>query len=221
LRSFSFSGAHTIPQYAAFIDAGYLRAEGARALGVSTGQIRPNAAGCVTWLEAQALRESCSLLRAYWYDGAFEPGHQQYQSQRTAFNAIASCPGIQLRLGHIREDTPTWHHAVKRAVAACGISLAQFEQHFSFRPQREQKGVDTLIVLDLVRLAQHRAYDCALLLAGDRDLAEAVRVAQDEGRRVIVAHPERSGVATELRQLADEVIAISAADLQTMLTVKP
>lgn len=106
-------------------------------------------------------------------------------------------------------------------MAACGISLAQFEQHFSFRPQRQQKGVDTLIVLDLVRLAQRRVYDCAVLIAGDRDLAEAVRVTQDEGRRVIVAHPAGSGVATELRQLADEVIAISIPDLQTMLTVKP
>jgi uncharacterized LabA/DUF88 family protein len=205
----------------AFVDAGFLRAEGARALKANTGRIRPSAAGCVTWLEAQALKESCSLLRVYWYDGAFEPDHPQYLSQRTALNAIANCPGIQPRLGHIRENTPKWHHAVKQAVAACGVPLAQFEQHFQFRPQREQKGVDTLIVLDLVRLAQHRAYDTALVLAGDRDLAEAVRVAQDEGRRVVVAHPVGGGVATELRQLADEVIVISILDLQTMLTVKP
>jgi len=172
-------------------------------------------------LTEQAKREASSLLRAYWYDGAFEPSHPQYAGQRTAFDAIASCPGIQLRLGHIREDVPSWHQAVKSAIAACGVPVPQFEQHFQFRPQREQKGVDTLIVLDLVRLAQRRAYDTALLLAGDRDLAEAVRVAQDEGRRIVVAHPAGSGVATELRQLADEVLTISIDDLKTMLTVKP
>ncbi len=85
----------------------------------------------------------------------------------------------------------------------------------------EQKGVDTLIVLDLVRLAQRRAYDTAFLIAGDRDLAEAVRVAQEEGRRVVLLHPSGGGVATELRHLADEVRSLDETDLKLMLRVKP
>ncbi len=116
---------------------------------------------------------------------------------------------------------PSWQYAVKKALENCGVDLAEFEKHFQFRPVMEQKGVDTLIVLDLVRLAQRRAYDTAFLIAGDRDLAEAVRVAQEEGRRVVLLHPSGGGVATELRHLADEVRSLDETDLKLMLRVKP
>jgi uncharacterized LabA/DUF88 family protein len=113
---------------------------------------------------------------------------------------------------------------VKAAIKECGIALTEFEKHFRFQPILQQKGVDTRLVLDLVRLAQRGAYDVAVLVAGDRDLAEAVRAVQDEGRIVVLAHPgseKGSGVATELRHLADEIISISDADLRKMLKVAP
>jgi hypothetical protein len=53
----------------------------------------------------------------------------------------------------------------------------RFEEYFEFRPLQSQKGVDTLLVLDLVRLAQNGACHTALLFTGDRDIAEAVRTA--------------------------------------------
>ncbi len=209
-----------MPQAIALVDAGFLKAEGARTLHVKTQQVAPDAQGCVIYLKSLAAGEGSTLLRAYWYDGAFESGDPRFQSQRSYLDAISSCPGIQIRLGHIRENTPTWQHAVKKAIANCGVTLADFEKHFQFRPALEQKGVDTLIVLDLVRLAQRRVYDIAFLIAGDRDLAEAVRVAQDEGRRVILLHPIGGGVATELRHLADEVRPLDEPTLRTMLNIK-
>jgi uncharacterized LabA/DUF88 family protein len=96
--------------------------------------------------------------------------------------------------------------------------MVEFGRHYTFRDEVEQKGGDSLIVLDLVRLAQHRAYDTAYLIAGDRDLAEAVRVAQDEGRRVVLLRPQHDGgVATELRHLADEVHEFSVDELQCII----
>jgi len=88
------------------------------------------------------------------------------------------------------------------------------------RPEVRQKGVDTRLTLDLVRLAQRRVYDTALLLAGDRDLAEPVRVAQDEGALVTLAAPLRAGIANELRQLVDLHLKLEADDLQAMLDVR-
>jgi uncharacterized LabA/DUF88 family protein len=73
----------------------------------------------------------------------------------------------------------------------------------------------------MVRLAQRHAYDVGVLIAGDRDLAEPVRVAQDEGRRIVVAVPEGAGLAVELKQLADEVVELTKADLAQMLEVAP
>ena len=199
-----------------FIDAGYLKAGGARSLGVGSTDVTVDAAGVVSWLRGAA-GFGGSFLRAYWYEGAFDGGDARYASQRTYLDAVALTAGIQLRLGHVQERPTSWHHAVKQAAKAAGADVVEFERRFRFRPELEQKGVDTLIVLDLVRLAQRRAYAIAVLVAGDRDLAEAVRVAQDEGCRVILAHPAQAGVATELRQLADQVHAIDATALATMV----
>jgi uncharacterized LabA/DUF88 family protein len=123
------------------------------------------------------------------------------------------------------ERTPGWQAPVRRAIQESArhfhldpeLFLADFEERFHLMPERQQKGVDTLITLDLVRLAQQGAYSTGVLIAGDRDLAEPVRVAQAMGRRVVVAHPARAGVANELRQLADQVRPISAGEVGRML----
>ncbi len=65
--------------------------------------------------------------------------------------------------------------------------------------------MDTLLVLDLVRLAQLRAFDIALIIAGDRDLAKALRVVVDDhARRVILFSVEGSSPAKELVHAADD-----------------
>jgi uncharacterized LabA/DUF88 family protein len=156
------------------------------------------------------------LLRVYWYDGSLDPSDNGYRGQRRYFNAIANTPGVQLRLGHLKRSTPSWHYPLRQALEAMGVDANEFAEHFEFKPQLSQKGVDTLIVLDLVRLGQEASYDTAVLVAGDRDLAEAVRTAQDAGRRVVLAHPEGAGVAQELRQLADHVVEIGVPHLSRM-----
>jgi uncharacterized LabA/DUF88 family protein len=214
--------------YIGLVDAGFLKAEGAKALKVARRRVSLNAGGVVAWLheaapallgmdEADAVRER--LLRVYWYDGAFDASDSRHASQRKYHDAIAGTPGIQLRLGHLRELTPGWQRPIKKALESLGVEIADFEAHYTFRPEFGQKGVDTLIVLDLVRLAQKNAYQTAVLIAGDRDLAEAVRTAQDEGRRVVVALPRGAGIARELKQLADEVVTLDKAALERMLTV--
>jgi hypothetical protein len=47
-----------------------------------------------------------------------------------------------------------------------------------------QKGVDALLLLELVRLAANRAADVFFVFAGDEDLSEGVREAQASGARV-------------------------------------
>ncbi|MBS1879840.1 MAG: NYN domain-containing protein [Actinobacteria bacterium] len=94
-----------------------------------------------------------------------------------------------------------------------------FTEHLQFKPKLEQKGVDTRITLDIVRLAQRRVYTAAILVAGDRDLAEPVRVARDEGCPVFLAVPEGGGLAPELRQLVDEVVHISKLGLEDLFEI--
>jgi uncharacterized LabA/DUF88 family protein len=210
-----------LSKYAGFIDYGFLDAAGANALKRKKTHVKPDAANCVEWLReiGGQLEGAPTLLRVYWYDAEFEPSDPRYPSQRKYFDAIARTPGLQLRLGHLRESVPNWHYAMKKALERYGVDPDEFEKHFSFQSVLSQKGVDTLITLDLVRLAQTNAYQTAILVAGDRDLAEPVRVAQDFGCRVLLAVPPKAGVAQELRQVADAVITIDDATLGRILRV--
>lgn len=49
-----------------------------------------------------------------------------------------------------------------------------------------QKGVDVLIATDMVNLAHNDAYDIAILLSGDTDLVEAVKLIESLGKTVII-----------------------------------
>ncbi len=100
-------------QYVAFIDAGFLKGQGAKRLHVTIRdlQIRPQA--CVDWARAVAKERGGNLLRIYWYDGEFDPKDARHASQRQYFDVIRLCPGIQMRLGHLQEITPGWQYQVK------------------------------------------------------------------------------------------------------------
>jgi uncharacterized LabA/DUF88 family protein len=212
--------------YIGFVDAGYLKQAGARTLGKKANQLRPVAIAVVDWFRhLPMLAADQEFLRVYWYDGQYDPRHPSYQRQRAFFDTIASTPGIQLRTGHLVERTPKWQEPIRAAIKASashfGIDanqfLADFERRFEFLPERHQKGVDTLITLDLVGLGRQAAYQTAVLIAGDRDLAEAVRTSQALGRRIVIAHPQGDGIATELRQLADRVHPIAGGEVGKML----
>ena len=215
--------------YAGFVDAGYLRAEGAKAIGKRAPEVRLNARAAADWLRGMDKRiVGSAFLRAYWYDGAFDPSHKEYGRQRRYFDAIARAPGIQLRLGHIAERRSPIAMPIRGALGktaeALGIDpdalLSEFDRRWTFHPDRRQKGVDTLIALDMVRLAGRSAFSTAVLIAGDRDMAEVVRTVQDFGIRAVIATPNRRSVADELAQLADYVVDIREDDCKKMLTAR-
>jgi uncharacterized LabA/DUF88 family protein len=217
-------------RYVGFVDVGFLRAEGARLLNLRTRMVRPDAQAVITWFRGVQSdgADAGSFIRAYWYDGAFDPSHAEYRGQREFFDAIGFTPGVQLRLGHIAERASPLQRpideALRRTAVAldldAGLLLAEFRRQWQFRSERRQKGVDTLMALDLVRLAGRGAFDVAVLITGDRDVAEAVRAAQDFGKRVVIATPSRRSVARELAQLADEIIDLDEAAIRSMLKIR-
>ena len=99
--------------------------------------------------------------------------------------------------------------------------LKEFDKNWTFYPDRQQKGVDTLITLDMVRLASRSVLGTAIMIAGDRDLAEVVRTVQDYGVRVVIATPNQATVAAEVVQLADSVLEIAPEDIGGMLIDRP
>lgn len=77
----------------------------------------------------------------------------------------------------------------------------------------EQKGVDSLLVTDLIDLARNRAIADAVVVSGDEDLRIAVQVAQSFGVRVhILAAGEPSrNVSPALQMEADSLHALPDA----------
>lgn len=68
--------------YAGFVDAGFLKSEGRKALGLSSGRrVGLVANEVVTWIRgtkgSKHVSEEHAFLRAYWYDGAFDPEDQR------------------------------------------------------------------------------------------------------------------------------------------------
>ena len=69
----------------------------------------------------------------------------------------------------------------------------------------QQKGVDSLIVTDLIELARQKSICDALLVSGDEDIRVGVQIAQTYGVRVhlLGLHPSRSSQSRLLMQEAD------------------
>jgi len=85
----------------------------------------------------------------------------------------------------------------------------------------EQKGVDSLIVTDLIELARNRAVADAVIVSGDEDLRVAVQVAQSYGVRVhiLAAGDPKSNVSVSLQMEADSVGALPSAWFREQLLI--
>jgi len=71
--------------------------------------------------------------------------------------------------------------------------------------QKQQKGVDSLIVTDLIELARNHAMTDAVLMSGDEDVRIGVQIAQSFGVRVhlLGIQPSRGSQSLQLLQEAD------------------
>jgi hypothetical protein len=87
----------------------------------------------------------------------------------------------------------------------------------------QQKGVDSLIVTDLVELARNRATCDAVLVAGDEDTRIGVQIAQSYGVRIhlLGIHPARSNQSKQLIQEADTISEWTRDVVMSFLSVVP
>lgn len=184
-------GVVMVPRVAVLVDAGYLYAEGVKAIrggNPSRNRTFLDHPTVVSKLRALADEKAygAPLLRIYWYDGArSRRGPSQEQT------SLADADNVKLRLG---------------VVTAYG----------------RQKGVDSLIVTDLVGLARNGSISDAVLLSGDEDIRIGVEIAQSFGVRVHLLGIESSGgnQSRALMQEADTKTEWSASDIGEFLTLK-
>ena len=89
--------------------------------------------------------------------------------------------------------------------------------------QGQQKGVDSLIVTDMITLARNRAMAECVLLSGDEDLRVGVQQAQQYGVRVhlLGIKPARGSQSLFLLQEADVNHEWEASDIGSFLQCDP
>lgn len=86
----------------------------------------------------------------------------------------------------------------------------------------QQKGVDLLIVTDLIELARNRAVSDALLMSGDEDVRIGVQIAQSFGVRVhlLGIDANKKSQSPLLMQKSDTTSIWDASVVSTFLSVK-
>ena len=87
----------------------------------------------------------------------------------------------------------------------------------------QQKGVDSLVVTDMITLARNRAMAECVLLSGDEDIRVGVQQAQEYGIRVhlLGIRPARGSQSLFLRREADSSHEWNADDLRVFLECSP
>lgn len=128
-----------------------------------------------------------ALTRVYYYtalpDQRLNP--DRYTKQQKFLNAIQKKPYFSVVLGRL-EPRPG------------GIYV--------------EKGVDVAMAIDLLDLAYHNTYDCAILMTGDGDFSNAVKIVQRMGKHVENASP-KSCLSHNLQQTCDKTIVLDDAYL--------
>ena len=133
------------------------------------------------WLDLRRLAEN--LLRPdqhlvvirYFTAGVFpEPGDPDKPTrQNTYLDALATLPNLHIHRGY--------HQSKEQRCLTCGATWQTYEE----------KMTDVNIAVELLGDAQDDAFDTAIIVSGDGDLASPVRAIRERhpGKRAVVAFP--------------------------------
>lgn len=134
------------------------------------------------WVAGRAADLSGS--KSYSFDGAIiYASHDSSEEGRkfhTFVTGLNRQPGIQVQCRLRKPKSPTrCNHCHKPVLTCphCGKGLSP----------KVEKGVDTAIATDMIRLAWEGAYDIAVLVSLDADLIPAVEFLDAKGKKVIQA----------------------------------
>ena len=116
------------------------------------------------------------LSRAYYYNVLQDSSQRPdaYREQQEFLNNLRETPYLEARLGGTK--------------LAQGIPV--------------ERGIDVMLVTDLLHFAWNDLYDVAVLVSGDSDFAYALQAVKNMGKHVEVAYFE-SNVSRDLLDVAD------------------
>lgn len=164
---------------------------------------------------------------------------------RTVLGSRYDIIAIKYFTARVRHDSrdpskPQRQDAYLRALAAFHPSITFHYGHFQThrvraplanpRPRRrtveilktEEKGTDVNLAVHLLHDAWSNAYECAVIVSNDGDLAEAIRLAKTRpSTRIGIANPGAGHTSKALRAQADFVRQIRQSALQSSQLPNP
>ena len=132
---------------------------------------------------------------------------------KTFAEAVSKLPLLRIYWYDGTSQGPTPQHIALAGQASVKVRLGLVNS------QGQQKGVDSLVVTDMITLARNRAMAECVLLSGDEDLRVGVQQAQEYGVRVhlLGIKPARGSQSISLLQEADATCQWEASDLSSFL----
>lgn len=98
------------------------------------------------------------IIRTYFYDGIGSPSESEYPTQKKFHDSI-------------NENFSNYEVRQGRVVRSGNGDL-------------RQKGVDTLLAIDMIDKANSNQYEIAIVVAGDLDHLEAIKTTKNKGKKV-------------------------------------
>lgn len=127
------------------------------------------------------------LLRAYYYNAPLPPEDAAAKAHQSFLNYLKRVPYVTVKLGRLERRADTF----------------------------VEKGVDIQIAVDMMRLAFAQAFDVGVLVSGDGDFAEVVRVIQDMG--IQMENTTFNGLSSyRLAQQADRFYALDSLPWESL-----
>lgn len=138
--------------------------------------------------------DTVRLIRTYYYDGLPDPRYSPKYKEQKQFHGYLNyvVPNLEVRTGRLIKTSGMW----------------------------QQKGVDTILALDMIDKAYTNQYDVAILIAGDLDHLPAVENVKSSGKEVYGVYYAGS-FAQDLVNEFDLKHSLNKANLQSMKLTKP
>ena len=172
------------------------------------------------WLY-ERLKKRFDIQKVYFYDAikSFKMEPEQYSEQQAFHERLKKeIPGIIIRkrkLKYLKIDKQL--EIAKKQADFCKIcepKIEKFLENSGLRKLSKEKGVDIMLVADMIRGAFQNKYETALLLTGDADFIPAVELVQFLRKDVGNVHCY-AGSSSELRNKCDFHILISGTQQES------
>ena len=194
---------------AMLIDAEFLRQEASNTLNIE--RCGSNVHYLTQWLR----KDGINHIR--WYDAIYRDGAANANKQRHWLDSMADQAQMKLRLGTLVErDSSLYERAMYRMLSGVAADLnvdpdaltRAVGAHWESRSYRQQKGVDALLILDMLQLAMSGNINVICLCAGDTDFLPVIHEVQQRGIPVNMVVPRPQRLSPQIKREVDAAVAI-------------